>query len=332
MAGFRQLAAFEAVATELHFGRAADRLEISQAAVSQLIHRLEREHGVVLFQRSSRQVSLTASGAALLEPARRVLHAHAAFVEAASAAAEGSRGTLRIAPTEATAGPLAFLLDGFRREHPSIAVELVTVESAAKPAAVREGTVDLAFVRSPTQAAGVRSEPLWSEPFVAVLPASRVTPGSTEIDPEALSQLPLMIIDRAAHPAMHDALIAEARRAGVEPKLGRPLMGGREGLAAVAAADAWTLVPASNAPDELPQLASRSFPAPEPETTISLLLRVTGASATAMAFVEHARRVTRTGQLALRGLFNSAIDHLLSDRSMSCAGLNQSPILRHGAH
>lgn len=297
MAGLRQLAAFDAVATELHFGRAADRLGITQAAISQLVHRLERDHGVTLFERSSRHVALTSAGTTLLEPARATLRAHASFTEAAQAAALGHQGTLRIAPSDATAGALATLLEGFRQRHSSIAVDLVTLNSADKPTAVRSGSIDVAFVRAPVRAAGVRRESLWTEPLVAVLPASSAAATATIADRHVLADLPLLIIDRRSNAAMHDELIAEARRAGVEPRLGRPLIGGREGLAAVAAGDGWTLVPASNAPTGLAHVTVLPFGEPAPRTTVSLLWRITGPSAATLAFVEHARQAASRGNL-----------------------------------
>lgn len=297
MGGLRQLAAFDAVAAELHFGRAADRLGISQAAISQLVRRLEQEHGVTLFERSSRHVALTTAGAALIESARATLRAHAAFADAARAAASGAHGTLRIAPSEATVGPLAMLLDGFRQEHPSISVELITVSSAEKPGAVRSGVVEVAFARSAMHAAGVHVEPLWTEPMIAVVPASCVPAGTVAADPATLATLPFIIIDRGANAAMHDELVAEARRAGVEPRLGPPLIGGREGLAAVASGAGWTLVPASSPPTGLPQVVGLPFLDSAPRTTVSVLWRMTGASAATRAFVDHARRVARSGAL-----------------------------------
>ncbi len=295
--GLRQLAAFDAVASELHFGRAADRLGITQAAASQLVQRLEREHGLVLFERSSHHVALTAAGAALLEPARRALRAYDAFAETARSAAAGTQGRLRIATSEATAGPLATLLRGFRETYRDLEIELVNVRSDEKPRRILSGDLDLAFARSPLRVAGVHVEPLWTEPLLAVLPASTPHTDEAVVDPAELATLPLIIIDRALHPAMHDELVAEARRAGVEPRLGPPLIGGREGLAAVASGAGWTLVPASNAPMDLPQVRCLRFAPPTPTTTVSLLWRTTGASAATIGFARHAKTVARAGVL-----------------------------------
>jgi DNA-binding transcriptional LysR family regulator len=291
----RQLAAFEAVAAELHFGRAADRLGITQAAISQLIRRLEHEHEVLLFERSSHHVALTPAGAELLPVARRALRANDAFDKAAAAVAAGHRGTLRVATSEATAGVLADVLRAFGERAPDVRVELQALPSEAKVPGIRSGAIDLAFVRSPTQAAGVRVEALWTEPLVAVVPAASVQPQQRWADPAALSRLPLFVIGRAANAAMHDELVAQARVAGVEPTLGTPLIGGREGLAAIAAGGGWTLAPASHAPLDIGGITSLPFRTPTPQTTVSLLWRKTGASSMTDAFAQVAIETARAG-------------------------------------
>jgi len=112
----RQLAAFVAVTDELHLGRAAARLGVVQPAVSQLVRRLERELGVVLFERSSHHVALTGAGAELLPGARRVLSASEEFAAAAPALARGEQGELRIGTTEGAGANLNLLLARFSWE------------------------------------------------------------------------------------------------------------------------------------------------------------------------------------------------------------------------
>jgi len=286
VAALRQLAAFDAVAAELHFGRAAERLGIGQPAVSQLVRRLEEEHGVVVFERSSHHVALTAAGADLLASARRALAAGRAFDDAARAIAAGTRGVLRIATSDATTGSLAFLVRRFAAAHPEVHVDLQALESDAKAPSLLAGAVDLAFVRAPVRARGVRRESLWTEPLVAVVPSSVArTSGPAAADPTVLARVPLMIIARSAHPAMHDELVAECRVAGFEPRLGPPLASPREGLAAIAAGAGWTLTPRSNAPRAIEGVTVLHFAVPQPTTTVSLMWRATGANVHALAFV-----------------------------------------------
>src|SRR5687768_5573762 len=100
----RHLRYFLAVAEELHFGRAAQRIPIAQPALSQQIQRLEREIGVELFHRTKRRVELSAAGEAMVRPARQTLADAAATVEAAQRAAQGEIGHLTIGFIEAASG------------------------------------------------------------------------------------------------------------------------------------------------------------------------------------------------------------------------------------
>jgi DNA-binding transcriptional LysR family regulator len=298
VAGLRQLAAFEAVARELHFGRAAAHLGIGQAAVSQLIRRLEEEQGVVLFERSSHHVTLTAAGAHLLGPASRVLAAERAFVDAAQAIVSGAEGVLRIATSDATARPLAVLVRRFAAAYPGVQVHLQSLESEAKAPGLLAGAVDLAFVRSTVHARGIRVDALWTEPLLAVVPAqvAAACPAGV-VDPEILSGVPLAVIARASHPPMHDELVDQCRMAGVTSPLGPPLAGAREGLAVIAAGAGWTLVPASNAPEAMEGVETLRFADPVPTTTVSLMWRSTGASQHALAFARVARSTASLGEL-----------------------------------
>ena len=103
----RQLEAFVAVATELHFGRAAERLHIAAPTLSELIRRLERELGAPLFTRTTRQVALTSAGAELLTRSKAILDAAAAPTAAIRRVADGEEGTVRLGITPPAAPVLA---------------------------------------------------------------------------------------------------------------------------------------------------------------------------------------------------------------------------------
>jgi len=128
----RQLAAFVAVADELHFGRAAEHLGVVQPAVSQLVRRLERELGVVLFERSSHRVVLTGAGAELLPAARRALSARDELAAAAPALVGGRQGELRIGTSEGISAKLNMLLARFAVERPNASIRLEAMHTPAK--------------------------------------------------------------------------------------------------------------------------------------------------------------------------------------------------------
>lgn len=172
----RQLAAFVTVADELHFGRAADRMSIVQPAVSQLVRRLERELDVVLFERSSHHVTLTAAGAELLPVARRAIAASDELAKRAAALVRGEQGELRIGTTEGISQSLNLLLARFAAERPNVGTRLEAIHTPAKLKALRAGELDIAFLRAPLDLQGLRCEQLWSEPLLSCSPSATRSP------------------------------------------------------------------------------------------------------------------------------------------------------------
>jgi len=149
----RQLATFVAVAEEGSFTRAADRLHVVQSAVSAGVRNLEKELGVMLFDRSTHSVKLTDAGGALLPEARATLAAAQAAKDAVDEARGGLRGTVVLGTMQAQgmrAVDLAGILAAFRAEHPAVEVEIRHVGGSSEMAdEVRGGRLDLAFVALP---------------------------------------------------------------------------------------------------------------------------------------------------------------------------------------
>ena len=293
----RQLATFVAVAEELHFGRAAERMGISQPAASQAIRRFENELSVVLFERSSHHVALSSAGAELLPLARKALAAAGELSDAAVAIVAGSAGRLRIATTSGI-GPSLNLLSGlFHQAHPGVTIDLQSRDPGAKREGLRSGDLDLAFVRSPVSQPGLRVQPLWSESMVAVVPAGHPAAAGDVVDANALEALPLIVVARRSNPAMHDQLVGLCHHAGIEPRLGPPLRGVQEAQALIAAGLGWSMVPEPNAPRSGAALAVVPFPEPAPHTQVSLVWRAAGLSASASAFVDVATAAAADGRL-----------------------------------
>src|SRR3954469_16089248 len=142
----RQLSAFVAVAEAGTFTRAADRLGVVQPAVSQAVGRLESELGLVLFERSSRRVTLTSAGAALLPEARAVLGRLAQAERTAADLAAGRLGVVRLATTPGAPGLVRALLAHQRAAHPGVRVELARSRRAPKLRALLDGEIDVALV------------------------------------------------------------------------------------------------------------------------------------------------------------------------------------------
>ncbi|MGW1167880.1 LysR family transcriptional regulator [Streptomyces sp. NPDC002550] len=238
----RQLSYFVAVAEELHFGRAAERLHIVQSAVSQQIQRLERELGAELFDRSPRRVRLTGAGERLLPEARAVL----AAAERARAAVAAPAG-LRLGTSTGLGAHLDRVLAAFAERAPEVPVELVSLPAGERLARVAAGRLDAAFVRSADPPAGVRVVPLWPDPLVAAVPAAHPLARQAEIELAELAGLPLALAPRSANPALVDLVLGACHAAGFEPVPGKAGGTLHDTLATIGARPLWTVVFASHA-------------------------------------------------------------------------------------
>ncbi len=216
----RQLRYFVAVAEELHFGRAAERLHIVQPAVSQQVRRLERELGVQLFGRTTRSVALTEAGQRFLPHARAVL---AAADRAADSVAEfRSAGPLvRLGTSEGLGDRLDALLTAFARLAPSASLELVHAPTSQRLQRVRDGSLSATIVRGSWPSSGLDFTPLWTDEVLVALPASHPLASSDEVAFASLASLPVRLSSRSRNPPLHDLVVACCREAGFEPVLGK---------------------------------------------------------------------------------------------------------------
>ncbi|MGW5722722.1 LysR family transcriptional regulator [Amycolatopsis sp. NPDC003865] len=166
----RELAYFVAVAEELHFGRAAQRLGMAQPPLSRAIQQLERRMGVPLLNRTSRGVSLTPAGAVFLEESRKALDAVDAAVRRAQRAGQEVPKLLVAMKPDGDAGLLERILPGYRADPDAIEVEVVVGGVGEQAGMLRDGRVDLAFLHGPhDDCAGFDTELLLEQDQVAML-------------------------------------------------------------------------------------------------------------------------------------------------------------------
>lgn len=167
----RQLRYFVAVAEELHFGRAAQRLGMAQPPLSRAIRELERQLGVRLLERTTRQVTLTPAGEVLLRDARTAL-------DAVTAAAHRARHAGRQAPVlrvalkaDFDAGLLPRILTTYEQDAAALPVELLLGGRGEQAPALRDGRADVALLPNPFDDRGLDTEPLLTEPRLVALAA-----------------------------------------------------------------------------------------------------------------------------------------------------------------
>jgi DNA-binding transcriptional LysR family regulator len=192
---------FVAVAEELHFGRAAERVHVTQPAVSQQIRKLEAALGVRLLERSNRHVALTHEGQVFLSAARDALAAGAHAVAAVRRAAQGESGFLRVASSGSLAGELASsLVQNFRARHPAADVTLSQYDFTRSLAGLPSADVDVALVRAPIAVPGVVAVPLVTERRVAVLSARHPIAKRAELRYADLAGEPLVVNAASTQP------------------------------------------------------------------------------------------------------------------------------------
>ncbi|MDH6521592.1 DNA-binding transcriptional LysR family regulator [Streptomyces sp. SAI-135] len=177
----RQLRYFVAVAEELHFGRAAGRLGMAQPPLSRSIRDLERQLGVTLFERTTRQVRLTGAGEVLLRDARTALEAVTAAAHRARNAGSASP-RLRVAlKADIDGGLLPQILDVYGTDPAALPPELVLGGFGAQAQAVRDGLADVALVLRPVDERGLDGEPLLTEPVLVAMAAGDPLAARTEL-------------------------------------------------------------------------------------------------------------------------------------------------------
>ncbi|MBP0633905.1 LysR family transcriptional regulator [Cupriavidus sp. AcVe19-6a] len=249
----RQLRYFVTVAEELHFGRAAQRLSMTQPPLSQQIQALEEELGVPLFVRTRRSVALTPAGAQWLPEVRRVLADAAALPGLAQRLARGELGSLSLAfVSTADYGILPDLLRRFRARHPAVQLQLREATSDVQLEALLEGTIDAGLVIRPQLPAmphGLAYLPLVSEPLVLAVPDGWRPPGGLAQDGkvslrDAASE-PLIIFPRRSAPAFYDIITGYYAREGLVPAIAQEAIQMQTIVSLVSAGMGVALVPAS---------------------------------------------------------------------------------------
>jgi len=216
----RSLGCFVAVAEDLHFRRAAERLHITQPALSQRIRTLEHEVGAALLERDRRHVQLTAAGAAFLEPARTAV-ANAAQAKAqALRAVRGEVGRLRLGFTVIafySALPEAVRL--YRSRFPDVAVELAEMNSPTLERSLAAGEIDLGILHPPIETPGLSVRALRSERLMLALPEHHVLAAQQTISVRDLDRQPFLMAPREIGPSIHDRTVALFRNEGISPHI-----------------------------------------------------------------------------------------------------------------
>jgi DNA-binding transcriptional LysR family regulator len=216
----RQAHAFVTTADEGHVGRAATRLHVTQPTLSRQLAALERSLGVPLFDRTRRQLALTAAGEVFLAGARELVRRADELAAAARRAHRGELGVLRVGFVQsATFAALPRLLGAFRAALPSVRVEVRAMTTLTQLDALVDDRIDAGLLRPPVHEPDLRLRTLSHDELCVALPGEHPLAARDLVSLSDLAEESFIFYGRESGPAVHDRIVGHCMAAGFRPKI-----------------------------------------------------------------------------------------------------------------
>ena len=290
----RQLECFVAVAEELHFRRAGERLGLSQSALSERVSALEHELGARLFFRTTRQVSLTQAGSEFVQDAKKILADIERAVSNVRHTAESDLRHIRVSgEDEAISMLLPKALLAFRRTDPKVHVQVLETSSSEQHSQELIGhRTDVAFVRTPQQDDFITSELLHRQPVLVVLADTNPLSGSAFLSASDIANQPIVGYPKHARPILHEALWSGFRKIGAQPNIVCEIIDKSTMLQFVAQGLGIALAPAWVRNIAPPGVSFVPFEPCENLIELYVAFRKSGNSDTVKRFVDTVRTIT----------------------------------------
>ena len=283
----RHLRYFIAVAEELHFGRAAERLGISQPPLSQQIQALEEEIGARLFERTNRRVELTDAGRLFLDESRQVLAQVDKAVLLARRAHLGELGELKIGFTSSApfTSTIPSSIHAFRKAYPDVHLDLQEMSSRQVLKALLEESLQVGVIRPLALPDAVHWVELFREPLVAVLRADHPLAAGSEdgLAIAALAEEPFVFFPRSYGTGLYDQVIALTRQAGFSPRIAQEASEAMTIIGLVSAGLGVSILPASFRRTRVDGVVYRTLSDPEATTAVWLVRRQNEGSPLALS-------------------------------------------------
>lgn len=286
-----QLRYFLAVAEELHFGRAAQRVHIEQSPLSRQIKQLEEQLGVTLFLRASHRVELTDAGRALVPEAQAILEANERAKQAVRKAQEGVVGLLSVCHTHlAIYTALPKVIAEYRRRYPQVAVTLR--DNLLTPYQInllQERRIDIGVVRPPVRQHGIAMLTLSQDELVVVLPQDHPLASARAVRMQDLREEPFVCFERTLDSALQTLILRAAQDSGYQPRIAQEVSDIPTMLSLVAAGIGVALAPASARNVRYRGIAFRQIHGGGPPLEMSLAWNTEVSSRPRDAFIELAK-------------------------------------------
>lgn len=243
----RHLRYFIAVAEELHFGRAAQRLNISQPPLSQQIKILEQQIGARLFARTNRSVQLSAAGMQFLADARQILQSVTQAADKAARLHRGDEGELRIGFTSSAPFITAVsdALFTFRQRHPGVHIQMQEINTRQQLEPLNEGRLDLGVMRNTPLPDTLAHQLMLREPLFAVFPRDHRLAGRSAVSVMELAQEPFVFFDPQVGTALYTETLALLQRYAISPNIAQEVGEAMTILGLVATGLGISILPAS---------------------------------------------------------------------------------------
>ena len=268
----RALRCFLAVAEELHFGRAAKRLNISQPPLTQHIKSLELELGARLFDRTKRSVQITEAGTALLDGARLLIAQADGLRDVVQRADKGRSGTLRAGfITSAVFTRTRLLYATMSRGVPGATVMWQEMNSSEQVEALREGKIDIGFLHTPSEHRGLEARVIVRDPMVVAVPDTHRLAGRRSAPLSEFGGDDFVLPLRHMSHAFYDRIIAACSAAGISPAIPHQPRHLLTMLSMVSMGAGISLVPSSLANAGFPSVSFIKIRGHAPVTEVSVL-------------------------------------------------------------
>jgi DNA-binding transcriptional LysR family regulator len=295
----RQLRYFVAVAEELHFGRAAKRLHISQPPLSVQIRHLEEELGVALFSRK-RRVELTPAGQEFLRYVYGSLQQLQQGVRSAQRVERGERGELNVGFISSMASTyMPWLLRVFRDRYPDVELVLNEDDTWTQFRGLTEGRLSVGIVRGPVNAPGLVATTVLTEPLIVALPATHPLARARRVAVKALADEAFVMVPRQIG-ALHDEILRLCTKAGFSPRVAQVALQLHIVVSLVSARVGVALVPASTQLLPIDGVVFRPLARSDASVQIAVVFRANDRSPVVREFVDVAREVFSGGLKGLR--------------------------------
>ena len=302
----RRLRYFLAVAEELHFGRAAARLEIAQPPLSRQIAALEAEIGAQLFDRSRSQIQLTQAGAVLEGHARALVERLDSAWRETRLVGEGRAGRLRVAFVgSASYGVLPTLIKSYRSHYPRVELALSAMNNAELHSAIIQREIDIAVARPDLHDDELRAEPLAHEDLILAIPDNSELIDRKEVIFADLADQTFVLYPRRPRPSFADHILSICRDEGFEPSSMEMAQDFQTAISLVSVGVGVSVVPASVAQATRPGVFYRTFEGPNPGTRLTVHARRDNRAPQVMNFFDIARKFARNWRGRQSGPFSA---------------------------